>query len=142
MQLHHVITNRLVNADYIIRPVISTKRKFISEHTKTTTKYAAWFSGHGVVCPLFADVTFWNTQPIKTLMDWIKNKYYTMCEYISNASSFCCHFLLSGFLCVHLCEYIFQRFMWLLPFSFKLFPLCTSMWIHLQRFMCFIAIFF
>jgi hypothetical protein len=70
------------------------------EHTKTTTKYAAWFSGHGVVCPLFADVTFWNTQPIKTLMDWIKNKYYTMCEYISNASSFCCHFLLNFFLCV------------------------------------------
>jgi hypothetical protein len=41
----HVITKRLVNADYIIRPAILTKRKFISEHKKTTTKYAARFQG-------------------------------------------------------------------------------------------------
>ena len=71
---------------------------------------------------LYPHMLLWNTQPIKTYMDWIKNK------------SFSCHFLLNFFpfrtsMWIHL-----QNFMCLLPFSFKLFPLCTSMWIHLHRF--------
>ena len=68
-------------------------------------------------------------------MDWIKNKYYTLCEYISNASSFCCHFLLNFFLCVHRCEYIFNApcvyCHFLLTFSFVYIGVNTSSSLHI-----------
>jgi hypothetical protein len=129
----YVITKRLVNTDYIIRPAISTKRNSSLNIKTSTTKYAAWFQDRGVVCPLSADVTLKYTTNSNINGLNLKQILYNVSIHLQRfVSLLSCSFQLFPFrtsMWLHL-----QRFMCLLPFSFKLYPFCTSMWIHLHRF--------
>ena len=78
------------------------KRNSYINIKKDTTKYAALFQGRGVVCPLSADVTLKYTT--NSNINGLNKK-----QILYNVS-------------IHL-----QRFVFLLSFSFKPFPLCTSM---------------